>query len=252
MSPPSGEPGLEYANRTGRPPGRIVRWGGRVLPGIREVWSHVDPYADAWHAANRRALRGPGRRWIVLGDSMSQAVGASAWDAGWVDQLAARLHRHGHALDVVNLSATGARVPDVLDQQVPAWRGLPPASGGLPDLVTVLVGSNDLFSGRAHRERLPVAMAELVALLPRRAVVATLPQPRGAARRANAHLDAAAERGDLLLADLRVDGPPSWSGRLAADSFHPNDLGYQAIADAFERPVRRALAALDAVRGRDA
>jgi lysophospholipase L1-like esterase len=224
-----------YDNRTGRPPGRFVSALGLVLTGIAAVRRTADPLADTWHERNREALQSPGagRRWIVLGDSMMQGVGASSIDAGLVGQLHDRLLAQGFPLSVINLSATGARVPDVLDQQVPVMQSLPPAEGA-PDLVTVLAGSNDLFGGRAHRRGLPDAMARLVQVLPRGAVVCTLPQPRAAARAANVHLDEAARRGQLRLVDLRVSGPRSWRGKLAADRFHPNDAGYAGMADAFE------------------
>ena len=41
--------------------------------------------------------------------------------------------------------------------------------------------------------------------------------------------------------DLRVSGPTSWRGRLAADHFHPNDAGYSAMADAIEPTLRAVL-----------
>lgn len=230
-----------YTNRTGRPPGRSLRALGVVLPGIARVRAQAEPYADAWLERTRAAAVAPGRRWVVLGDSMSQAIGATGPDRGWVDQLLGRLGDAGDDLRVVNLSATGARVPDVLDQQLPAWAALPPSRSPLPDLVTVMIGSNDLFSGARHRARLPGAMAELVTRLPAGSVVTTLPQPRAAARQANRHLDEAALRGHLRVVDLRTDGPSSWRGRLAADFFHPNEAGYAAITDAFEPVVRSAL-----------
>jgi hypothetical protein len=105
----------------------------------------------------------------------------------------------------------------------------------------VLVGSNDLFGGKVHSRALPDAMRRLVEVLPRGAVVCTLPQPRAAARAANAHLDEAARQGHLRLVDLRVSGPKSWRGKLAADRFHPNDAGYAGMADAFEPVLLEAL-----------
>jgi lysophospholipase L1-like esterase len=175
---------------------------------------------------------------------MAQGVGASAWDAGWVDQLRVRLAHHGHPLVVVNLSATGARTADVVDQQLPVLRDLPPAVGtAAPDLVTVLVGSNDLFAGGGHRERLPDEFARMVGALPRGSVVATLPQPRTAARRANRHVQDAAGRGHVVMVDMRADGPTSWRGRLARDFFHPNDAGYAELARAFEPYALRTLGA---------
>jgi lysophospholipase L1-like esterase len=241
LQDPAGSADLTYDNRTGRGPGRVVRTLGLVLPGVRRVQRQVEPYADAWHARNRRSLAAPGPRWFVLGDSMSQAVGASAFDAGWVDQLARRLSPSVEVPRVVNLSATGARTPDLLEQQLPALASLRP---GREDLVTVLIGSNDLFAGRVFREALPDAFAHLVERLPAGSVVASLPQPRAAATAANRHLELAASTGRLRLVDLRTSGPSSWRGRVAEDRFHPNDAGYTAIADAFEPVVRQALAAL--------
>ena len=233
---------LTYANVTGRRPGVGVRLLGSVLPGVRSVQAQAGPYAAAWHAHNDRALTTPGRRWVVLGDSMSQGLGASSWDAGWVDQLARWLADDGHPLVVVNLSATGARTADVVDQQLPVLEALPPARGTqAPDLVTVLVGSNDLFAGAHARRRLPDDYARLVGRLPRAAVVASLPQPRSAARAANAHVERAAAAGHLELLDMRSEGPTSWRGRLASDFFHPNDAGYTEIARAFHPHVLRVL-----------
>ncbi|MCW2816909.1 MAG: GDSL-like Lipase/Acylhydrolase, partial [Nocardioides sp.] len=56
------------------------------------------------------------------------------------------------------------------------------------------------------------------------------------------HVERAAAAGRVRMLDLRVEGPSSWRGRLAADKFHPNDAGYAAIADVFAPVVRQALA----------
>lgn len=229
---------LAYDNRTGRPPGRVVRAMSAVVPGVARVWRQASPYADAWHANNLEVIGRPGRRWIVLGDSMSQGIGASAYDAGWVGQLAERLSADGHDLQIVNLSATGACVADVIDQQLPALDRL---GGRADDLVTVMVGSNDLFGGKGRRAALPDAFAELVARVPVGSLVATLPQPAGPARAANMHVEAVDAAGRIVMVDLRVTGPTSWRGRLAADYFHPNDAGYAAIATAFEPSLRTEL-----------
>jgi lysophospholipase L1-like esterase len=200
------------------------------------VWSQSEPYADEWHAHNLSALDDPGRRWFVLGDSLSQGIGASSYDAGWVGQLARRLDEHGHRLQVVNLSATGARVRDVLDQQLPVLNSIGTRDG---DVVTVMVGSNDLFGGR--RGELGDDFAELVDRVPVGTVVTTLPQPTRATDGANTHIERAAEQGRIVMADLRVTGPSSWRGRLAGDWFHPNDAGYASIATAMEQTMLTVL-----------
>jgi lysophospholipase L1-like esterase len=237
------DPALDYANVTGRPTSRFVRVAAAVSRGVASVQAQHARYAASWHAANVAALTRPGPRWIVLGDSMSQGIGATAFDRGWVNQLAARLVEAGIDLPIVNLSASGARVPDLLTQQLPAWRDLPAAPGrqDTADLVTVLIGSNDLVS-RPHRDALPNQFAALLDQLPTGAVVAMMPQPRAAARAVNALLATAAELGRIRTVDLRRAGPSTWRGRLAADHFHPNELGYRSIASAFAEPVTQALA----------
>ncbi|WP_214055596.1 SGNH/GDSL hydrolase family protein [Nocardioides aquaticus] len=234
----------DWDTSTGRTPGPAMRLLNAVVPGVRRVRAQVDRYAAAWRDHNARAVREPRRRWVVLGDSMSQGVGASAHDAGWVGQLDQRLRADGHDLAVLNLSATGARTRDVLDRQLPVLESLPTQPDGTPAaLVTVLVGSNDLFGGREARAALPSAMAELVDRLPAGSLVPTLPQPSAAADLANEHVVRAAARGRVVLVDLRETGPTSWRGRLAPDFFHPNDLGYAAMADALEPGVRAVLRA---------
>ncbi len=229
-----------YDNRTGRGPGRVLRVLGWFLPGVRSVQKHVTPYADAWVAHNRDALAVPGRRWYVLGDSMSQSVGATRWDRGWVHQLHERLARSGRDLTVVNLSATGAVLSDVLEQQVPLLDHLLAADPlRAHAVVTVLVGSNDIFN-KAHRPHLPGRFEDLLVRLPTGAVVSTLPQPRAAARRSNSHIWAAHELGRVRVVDMITAGPRTWVGKVAADRFHPNDKGYAALADAFEPVVAEA------------
>ena len=236
------EPALTYANVTGRPTSAFVRAASLLSRGVASVQRQHRPYAASWHAANAAALAEPGPRWIVFGDSMSQGIGTASFDAGWVNQLHAQLREEGFDLPVANLSASGARVEDVLTQQIPAWQSLPPAPDGqaAPDLITVLIGSNDLMS-KPHRLALPERFAELLRLLPHGAVIATMPQPRAAAQAVNEALRQAAGRNEITLVDMRASGPSSWRGRLAADHFHPNELGYEGIAQAFHGPVLETL-----------
>jgi len=72
------------------------------------------------------------------------------------------------------------------------------------------------------------------------AVVANLPNPRREARAIDAMLRDRAAAGELVLADMRRQGPRSWRGRLASDSFHPNDAGYADMAAVFATAMDRA------------
>ncbi|WP_249009299.1 SGNH/GDSL hydrolase family protein [Conexibacter sp. DBS9H8] len=232
-----------FTNRTGRPSGPVLRMLSAVLPGVAAVQAQVGPYAAAWRAANLDALTRSGRRWVALGDSMTQGIGASSPFHGWVNQAAERLPV---PLTIVNLSQSGARVEDVIDQQLPAWRSLPPAAQ--PDLITVLIGSNDVISPR-HRRLLIEAFTELLEALPAGALVAELPSPVRAASTVNALLHSAARRGTIRV--IRTDhlDPSVWRGRLAGDNFHPNDAGYRLIADAFTPALTAALAVAEPAAG---
>lgn len=213
----------------------------RLLPGVAAVQRQVEPYADYWHRANAEAIEEGRRRWIVFGDSMSLGIGASDPFEGWVGQAHRQLRQAGVDVDVINLSANGAGVADVLQQQVPAWQALPPRPLGSPtDVVSVLVGSNDLFA-RRNRDRLASQFGQLVQVLPAGAIVGLLTQPSAAARAVNDLLQAEHTVRHLRLVDLRADGPSSWRGKLADDHFHPNDLGYRGIAAPFLAPLREAL-----------
>jgi lysophospholipase L1-like esterase len=171
---------------------------------------------------------------------MTQGLGASEPQLGWVGQLT---HRLPSPVDVVNLSQSGARVEDVSAQQLPAWQALPAAPAG--EILTVLIGSNDAISPR-HRNLLPEAFAELLKVLPVGAIVSTLPSPSRQAAQVNALLHTAAAAGRIRIVTAGGLEPGAWRGRLAADRFHPNDAGYAMIADVFAAAVENALAAPDA------
>ena len=221
-----------------RPPGPVVQVLGRVFPGVREVQAQTEPYAAEWARANQAALTATGPLWVALGDSMSQGIGASAFDRGWVGQLSHRLRDGGWDHRLLNLSVTGARVDDVLDAQLPALDAAVRATGPAA-LVTVVIGSNDIISPR-HRGGLAERFAALLDRLPDGAVVMNLPNPHREARRVDALLRERAATGRLVVADMRGEGPRSWRGLLAPDSFHPNDSGYAAMADVVEHALRTA------------
>lgn len=104
---------FEYSNLNDRTPGWLFRLVRRLLPGVGLVESEIKPYAAAWSERNLEALASGDPLWVVLGDSMSLGIGASSIDQGWVPRA-----------------------------QLPALAGL----SAVPDLITVLIGSNDIIS----------------------------------------------------------------------------------------------------------
>jgi len=211
----------------------------RRLPAFRRTFTQIPDYAQRWVSVNAAALaegaRGP--LWVVLGDSTAQGVGASSYDKGWVGLVRDSLPESPQ-WRVVNLSRSGDRTRDVIEQQVPRLQALRSA----PRLVTAVVGGNDLTHTRLQTWL--ADLRELLGMLPAGAVVATAPRGwhEGKARVGNEVIRAvAAERG-LHVADLWAHTGPPYRG-LYADGFHPNDRGYLQWAAALRPAVAAALAA---------
>jgi lysophospholipase L1-like esterase len=217
-----------YLNRSDQSPGRWVSLAARVLPGVGRVQMQVAPYAAAWRRSNIAALAQDGPLWVVLGDSLSQGIGAPAFDLGWVGQLHARLALAGRDYRIVNLSVSGAHTSDLINRQLPALEALSSA----PDLVTVMVGSNDLMR-RSRRRDLPAQFRDLLEGVPSGTAVSTLPNPTPTANATNRVITSVARERGLVVAEMRDGRTRSWRGKLAADHFHPNEFGYSALADVF-------------------
>ena len=224
------ETSFDYSNLSGRPTGPVVKVASRLLRGVRSVQAQVEPYAQQWEQRNREAVAATGPLWVVLGDSMAQGVGASAYDHGWVGQLAETLP----AYRLINLSVYGGRIADVLERQIPAMESL----GVEPDLVTVIIGSNDLISKKL-REGMPAALSEMLRRLPPGTVVGNQPGGRASVLEFNRVIDEAVSERDLVLAEFRDPRMRSWKGKLSQDHFHPNDLGYAGMAAIVAEAIAR-------------
>ncbi len=227
-------------------PGRGLRAAGLVLPGIRRVSRQIAPYTRYWSERNQRAATGDGPLLIVIGDSTALGIGASAPAHGYVGHVARALtERDGTAWRVVNLAQSGARAADGLERQLPlAERLLRPGTNGSAALVVCCIGSNDVVwssATTAVRDRLRA----IIGRLPGGGVAALVAGSSPRARLVNrAVRNAAAEAGCGLVDPWREPGPPPQQ-RLAADRFHPNDLGYVLMARPFARHLGAPLPSVD-------
>lgn len=215
----------------------MVRILSLVHPGIRRTRDQIVDHAAYWKTAADRALVGGAPVLVALGDSLAQGIGASSPQLGYVGLLAAKLaDEHQAPVAILNLSRSGARIGDVLGDQLAALR----ASGVMPVAVVCTVGSNDLLRDArfgAARSR----MTELIGSLPEGAVLATLPDAGSLlAKQLNRHLRKDAARHGRAVADLGAL-LTSWKGLGASDRFHPNDAGYQCWAQAFEPLIMRMI-----------
>ena len=212
--------------------GRVVRV---FLPGVRTVHAQVARYAAEWEKANGTALAAAGPLWVVLGDSTAQGIGAPSWDEGYVGQLRRALDDGSeHPWRVVNLSRSGARTDDVLGRQLPALEAMK------PDLVTCAIGANDIVRRVPGLED---RMRRIIARLPDRAIIATLPQGLGPERTeaVNRVIRAEAPAAGLVVADVWARTGPPWHAKYAEDRFHPGVLGYADWAAAFADVLHLAI-----------
>lgn len=229
MPAPFGRTGFEvesYPCTSGRPDGAFVSKLARIMPGLRHTLGQTAPYAAWWAESNRAALASGRPLWVVLGDSLSQGIGATSPDRGWVGRIMAEPTPRLRDAAVVNLSFKGARVLEVLRRQVPVLDALRTRHDVA--LVSVVTGNNDLMSpGLAPW--LAESAQLLIGALPPGTVVARQPGIQRAAAAYNRVLARAADHG-IVGADFRIPHLRDCWGRLAPDRFHPSDRGYAQMA----------------------
>ncbi|CAD5990562.1 SGNH/GDSL hydrolase family protein [Agreia sp. COWG] len=177
--------------------------------------------------------------YVVIGDSAAQGIGASKPYRGYVQVVANHFAKEtGRTVRIVNLSVSGARLREALAIQMPKLAEL--LREAEPDLMTVLIGANDINS--FEKDRFTAELEELYSQLPSTAIVADLPsfhipQRERLVTVANRIVRATAERHGLTVAPLyavtKRQGIVRAVYQSAADLFHPNDRGYEVWASAF-------------------
>ena len=193
---------------------------------------------------------GPGRRLVWLGDSTAAGIGASTPAGALPSQVADGLG--GSKVSVAVLAVSGARVADVLADQIPKAAAL------RPDLVLISVGANDTIhlTGRgAFRHTyeevvraLPAGVPVVLLGVPDMGAIPRFAQPlRAVAGWRGRNLDTEVRRVAAATGAVYTDiagptGPPFRRdpGRyFAADDFHPGDAGYGLWAEAVLEVLRR-------------
>lgn len=184
-------------------------------------------------------------RFTVLGDSTAAGLGAGSPEHAYASVLSQRLADRGWRVELTAYGVSGARVNDVLVEQVAL------AVGSHPDLVFVGIGANDVTHltplstieremGEAIDRLVATGAIVVVAGPPDMRADAWLEPLRSLAgwrgrRVADAIERAAAER-DVPVVQLAEQAGPYFASHpedaYAADMFHPGPGGYRAWADA--------------------
>lgn len=185
---------------------------------------------------------GPALRMVWLGDSTAAGVGATSARLAVPRQVAGGLDR---PIELTNLAVSGARVQDVVDDQLQHLDAL------RPDVVLVSIGANDVthLTARADFRR---TYERMLAAIPNDALIVLLGVPdMGAPTRLAQPLRAiaglrgrqldevvrtlAGDHGTVYVDIAGATGPTMRSDTaryFAADRYHPSNDGYALWADA--------------------
>jgi len=185
------------------------------------------------------------RRYVALGDSLSEGLGAPApggTTRGWASLLADRAREQRPDLEFTNLAVRGSMARHVLRRQ------LKPALDLQPDLVSVFIGGNDcLFSAAFATEHFTADLDRLVAPFAERGstvVMSTLPDLtacspilppyRSRLRQrlvtANAVIEQVSRSHGTVLLDAWSDPRTRRHGMWSIDRIHPSADGHRLIA----------------------
>lgn len=194
---------------------------------------------------------GAGKRLVWLGDSTAAGVGASNAAGALPSRVADGLDPAG--VSVAVLAVSGARVADVLADQVPK------VAAARPALVLISVGSNDAIHltrrGTFRRtyenvvRALPDGVPVVLLGVPDMGSIPRFAQPlRAVAGWRGRNLDAEVRRVAGVTGARYADiagrtGPPfrrDPDRYFAADDFHPSDAGYGLWADAVLEVLRKS------------
>lgn len=206
---------------------------------------------------DRNTGRQPGPmplRYLPLGDSYTIGTSVGAAER-WPDQLVARMP--DRLVLVGNLAVNGYTSADLVREELPVVPRIE------PDLVSVLIGVNDVVRGVGEEtyarnvahlldalgERLPARRIFAVAtpdytLTPRGAAYGAPDARRAGIVRVNARLEAACAArgiafvGDIFAISCRVTADPAL---VAADGLHPSGAQYAQWVAAIEPVVRDLL-----------
>ena len=186
------------------------------------------------------------RRYVAVGDSTTEGVGDPLPDGrlrGWADRFAEGLAARQGSVSYANLAIRGRRTRQILDEQAAAAVSLQ------PDLITAVVGVNDLLAtdfdagafesdveelfGMLRRDDATVlssTLPDLSGLVPLPSRVLALLRQRHATL--NAALGTVAVKHSVRL--LPLDDLPGASDRRVwrPDRLHPNPLGHALLATA--------------------
>ncbi len=206
---------------------------------LLKLKSDVNGFANYWQKQNASA-KGE-ILYVALGDSTAQGLGATSPMRGYVGLVAKALqNKSGKSVKLINLSVSGARIPDVTKEQVPKLSGYP-----IDDAVlTLAIGANDLK--KHNRETFAQNFEELVSQLPKQTVVADIAYFGGGRYRhlepevleMNKTIARLVQKHGLKQAELhKITQEHERLGVHSVDWLHPSNKGYKNWFEAFRQQL---------------
>ena len=186
-------------------------------------------------------------RYLALGDSYTIGTGASGPGTAFPSRLRSRLEEYaGRAVEVVNAAANGYTTADVVRDQLPLLERV------RPDLVSVLVGANDVALGWSlddYQRGMRTIYAGVARAVGRPAAVLAVSIPdwsvtpagrglglpdelRTRIETCNAIAQLEARTRGFLWADVSEVSRAFGREGLSEDGLHPDDRQYEAWAEA--------------------
>ncbi len=201
------------------------------LLGLLWLLLTVSSYKEFWV---KKATEPGEITYLALGDSAAQGIGATSATRGYVGIIASRIEAEAQkSVKVVNLSKTGAKMHDYLNEQAPQISNIQ------ADIVTIEIGANDVsvFDPETFRSD----FKKVLLTLPDGAYVSNMPlfnsRPASTPKAKAASVIIKEELRaypNLIFVDLEKQTSENQSiFGFAPDLFHPNDLSYKNWADAF-------------------
>lgn len=188
---------------------------------------------------------GSALRYIAAGDSTSVGEGASSVGGTYPYKLLQEFSK-GHAVTYKNIGVSGAKTSDVINTQLEQIINFD------PDVVTISIGANDathLWSQKKTLENFKTIIAELTTKTHATIYMANVPTFKGGTLLPYLYIQLLEFRSNQLnaeIAKLETDRVkivnvhdygwekfPNMRETLSADSFHPNNTGYQNWTNAF-------------------
>tara|TARA_B100000686_G_scaffold343379_1_gene424115 strand:+ start:769 stop:1464 length:696 start_codon:yes stop_codon:yes gene_type:complete len=200
---------------------------GNFIDGVASINATVEPRAEFWDNWNRENIKATGPLWVALGDSVTQGIGSSNPSTSYAALILSRLkNRTGKAWRLINLSMSGARLKDVTDLQLKVMRALDLQ----PNLVTAIIGSNDIM-WRRNTRGITADAKLLIRSLPEGSYLSKVSRSKQQRRRKAISLafETIAPENHIHL--FNAWNWPTAEGMFAEDKFHPNDYAYEYIAD---------------------